>query len=73
MIEAVAGPAARMVRSIVSRPNREMEIGIGGNEGIATIANCPNSPARSAASTSPSVRVVTSAVSGRTATIRAVA
>ena len=73
MIAAVAGPAARMVRSMVSRPNREMEIGTGGNAGTATMANWPNSPARNAESTSPIVSVWTSAVSWRTDTIRAVA
>ena len=73
MIAAVAGPAARMVRSMVSRPKREMEIGSGGKAGSATIANWPNSPARNAGSTSPTVSVVTSSVSRRTDTIRAVA
>ena len=52
MIAAVAGPAARMVRSMVSRPKREIEIGSGGKAGTATIANWPNSPARNDGSTS---------------------
>ena len=62
-MDAVAGPAARIVSSMVSRPNREMEIGSGGKAGTATIANWPNSPARNAGSTSPTVSVVTSWVS----------
>ena len=72
MIAAVAGPAARTVSSMVSVPKREIEIGRGGKDGMSTIANWPNSPARKAASRLPSVSVTTSAVSGRTATTRAV-
>ena len=62
---AVAGPAARMVRSRPSGRKREMEIGAAEKAGSAAITNWPGRPARMPGRRRPRWSVTVSAVSGR--------